>query len=139
MANRLEMANIQAILQLHALQWSGRRIARHLGVDRATVSKIVRSGQAAPKPATAPSGSEGAKPATLTPSPGLGLPDAPQAEAPIGGPLADPDSNPAIAPSGSDVGIRVTIDTSGPIRDAAASRVAAAPIGRPSVCEPFRE
>ena len=33
MANRLEMANIQAILQLHALQWSHRRIARRLGVE----------------------------------------------------------------------------------------------------------
>ena len=72
MANRLEMANIQAILQLQALQWSHRRIARHLGVDRGTVAKVIRQAQVASKPANAPSGSEGAKSATLSSVPGSG-------------------------------------------------------------------
>jgi transposase len=139
MANRLEMANIQAILQLHALQWSQRRIARRLGVDRATVAKTIRSAQAAPKPAIAPSGSEGAKPATCAPSPGPGLSATAQAEAPSGESTHPLDPKPAIAPSGSDVGIRITTDTAGPEQDAAASCTAAIPAGRSSACEPFRE
>jgi IS30 family transposase len=39
MANRLEMAIHDAILQLHGLHWSRRRIARELGIDRATVAR----------------------------------------------------------------------------------------------------
>jgi transposase len=143
MANRLEMANIQAILQLHALQWSHRRIARRLGVDRATVAKVIRAAQAAPKPAIAPSGSEGAKPATLAPSPGPGLSGQRQAEAPSGESELGRDSKPAIAPSGSEVGIRITTATNGPAQDNAAPDgalcAAAAPIGRSSLCEPFRK
>ena len=139
MANRLEMANIQAILQLHALQWSYRRIARRLGVDRATVAKTIRSAQAAPKPAIAPSGSEGAKPASCAPSPGPALSAAAQTEAPSGEASPHLDSKPAIAPSGSDVGIRITTDTTEPVPDAAASGTTAIPAGRSSACEPFRK
>ena len=151
MANRLEMANIQAILQLHSLQWSQRRIARRLGVDRATVAKAIRSAQAAPKPAgppyraVPPSGSEGAKPASCAPSPGPGLSAAAQAEAPTGESTSHPDSKPAgppyraVPPSGSDVGIRITTDTTEPAPDAVASHAAAIPAGRSSACEPFRK
>jgi transposase len=50
MANQLKMATVQFILSLHAQGWSGRRIARELGVDRETVSRYV----AGSKPANAP-------------------------------------------------------------------------------------
>jgi transposase len=43
MANRLKMAEHQAILGLARLRWSYRRIAAELGVDRQTVSRHVRS------------------------------------------------------------------------------------------------
>ena len=39
MANRLKMANVNAILQLRERGWSFRRIARGLGVRRDTVSR----------------------------------------------------------------------------------------------------
>ena len=52
MANQLKMADIQAILALHGHGWSGRRIARELGIHRGTVSGYVR--QADSKPASAP-------------------------------------------------------------------------------------
>jgi transposase len=138
MANRLEMANIQAILQLHALQWSHRRIARRLGIDRGTVAKTIRSAQAAPKPAKAPSGSEGAKPANLVHLPGPGLPAAPRGGAHCEESESHPDPKPAKAPSGSDVGIRITTDTTGPPTRSDTSRSAASPPSR-SGCEPFRE
>jgi transposase len=54
MANQLKMADIQAILALHGHGWSGRRIARELGIHRGTVSGYVR--QADSKPASAPTG-----------------------------------------------------------------------------------
>jgi transposase len=41
MANQLKMATVQSILSLHAQGWSGRRIARELGIDRGTVSRYV--------------------------------------------------------------------------------------------------
>jgi transposase len=43
MANRLKMAEHQAILGLARLNWSYRRIAAELGVDRQTVSRHVKS------------------------------------------------------------------------------------------------
>lgn len=64
MANVLAMAKIQSIQQLHALGWSQRRIARALGVDRGAVAKYIQSRPPEAKPATAPLGSEGPKPAT---------------------------------------------------------------------------
>lgn len=47
MANLLKMAQIQAIEVLRAQQWSVRRIARELGIDRGTVAKYVRQAQTA--------------------------------------------------------------------------------------------
>ena len=73
MANRLKMAQINAILALRRRGWSCRRIARELGVHRETVSRYVReheNGQNRPKvpagsgglldskPAKVPAGSE---------------------------------------------------------------------------------
>lgn len=57
MANRLKMAKIKSILRLHQREWSNRRIARELDVDRQTVAKYVRSGIEGGKPAKAPTGS----------------------------------------------------------------------------------
>ena len=58
MANLLTMADIQAILKLHAQGWPQRRIARELDVDRETVAKYVRASRCLPKPAKAPIGSD---------------------------------------------------------------------------------
>jgi transposase len=66
MANRLKMAKIQAILELHQRGWSGRRIARELGIDRETVGRYLglAAGERPPgepgslKPAISPAGNE---------------------------------------------------------------------------------
>ena len=42
MANQLKMAKSMSIQSLHRQGWSQRRIARELGVDRATVSRHLR-------------------------------------------------------------------------------------------------
>ncbi len=57
MANRLAMAQINAILTLHQSEHSNRQIARMLGVNRETVGKYVALGQAQNRP-NAPTGSE---------------------------------------------------------------------------------
>lgn len=135
MTNRLKMADIQAIQQLHSAGLSQREIARRLHVDRSSVAKAIQSSQAAPKPANAPAGSEGSKPATFGGLPGFSGfgGNLPVATGVDGG--SDPGSKPANAPTGSDHGIRATIDTIGPLGAGSASL--ASP-GRPSACEPFR-
>jgi transposase len=139
MANRLEMAMIQAIQQLHAAGLSRRAIARKLGVHRETVARLLQEAQSQPKPASAPSGSESPKPANFPGAPGRVSADAPQAEAPAGESRPDPHSKPASAPSGSDNGIRSTTDTTGPPPVSRVSLGAAANTGQASACEPFRE
>ncbi len=52
MANQLRMATVDAILALHQLGWSQRRIAREFGIDRETVGRYVHSRPAGSKPAT---------------------------------------------------------------------------------------
>lgn len=74
MANVLEMAIVQAILKLHALKWSQRRIARELGIDRGTVARCLKAAQSDPKAAIPPTGTEGSKAATFE------CPPAPAAE-----------------------------------------------------------
>ena len=69
MANVLEMAIVQAILQLHAAKWSQRRIARELKIDRGAVARCLKSFPSDPKPAIPPTGSEGSKPATFESAP----------------------------------------------------------------------
>ena len=74
MANQLKMAIVQSIQQLHALGWSQRRIARQLGIDRGAVKKhldLLRNATTdISKPAKAPTGSDGSKPATFGAPPG---------------------------------------------------------------------
>ena len=77
MANQLKMATVDAIVALHQLGWSQRRIAREFEIDRETVARYVHSPPAEAKPATNPiPGSEpvpeaipGSKPAS-NPIPG---------------------------------------------------------------------
>jgi transposase len=57
MANKLKMAMVQAIQQLLAANWSQRRIARQLGVDRGTVARYVQSLRSEPNAAISPAGS----------------------------------------------------------------------------------
>jgi len=61
MANYLKMANVSAILTLKEHGWSQRRIARELGIHPDTVGRYIRLSGKDPKPATAPTGSEGSK------------------------------------------------------------------------------
>ena len=49
MANRLKMAEVQAILTLHARGWSFRRIGRELGVHRETAARYVQLAEASPE------------------------------------------------------------------------------------------
>jgi transposase len=112
MANVLKMALIESILSLHAQRWSQRRIARELGVDRETVRKHLRERLCGAKPANAPTGSEGSKPATLPAAPA-------------------PDPKPATNPPTSSAG-----------ESAGSAGVAPAPLAPPgplSQCEPYRE
>ena len=52
MANQLKMALIDTIQRLHQQNWSQRRIALELQIDRETVSRYLRLAEA-PKPASA--------------------------------------------------------------------------------------
>ena len=140
MSNVLKMAITQAILQLHSLHWSQRRIARELGVDRETVAKAIRQAQTDPKPAKAPLGSEGSKPASFAGS------SAPAPTDCSGGAAAESgsvDSKPAKAPLGSVLGIRATIAATGPAEGRNDSSSATARSSRiqnsRSDCEPYRE
>lgn len=58
MANKLKMAKINAILTLHEQGWSQRKIARQLGINRATVARYIATDS---KPAKAPSGSDSSR------------------------------------------------------------------------------
>jgi transposase len=66
-ANKLKMAEVEAILRLWKQGWSQRRIAQDLGVDRETVARYLRGATDPPKPANAPPGSEAPKPAIAPP------------------------------------------------------------------------
>ncbi len=88
--NQLNVSLQQSILTLVASGWSGRRIARELGIHRETVGKYVRLGPS--KPAIPPAGSEDgpwAKPAILPP-----------------GSERVPVPKPAMVPAGLEVGRR---------------------------------
>lgn len=136
MANELKMAIVESILQLRALRWSARRIARHLGIDRGTVRKYLKQGRCGPKPAISPAGCDGSKPATYPPAPGGSPPEngcADRAARP-------PDSKPAISPAGSageNDGVSAAVQ---PLGTQAASGNPAPPAkrGRLSDCEPFQ-
>ena len=70
MANRLNMAQIQAIEQLQTLKWSQRKIARELGIDRGAVARHLRRLENNSKAAIPPTGSSDPKAATFPPAPG---------------------------------------------------------------------
>jgi transposase len=76
---QLKVNQQQSIIALHQQGWSGRRIARELGLDRGTVAKYLA---AESKPATHPPTGSGAadpaKPATH-PQTGSDLPPVPKA------------------------------------------------------------
>lgn len=88
--NQLNVSLQHSILTLVASGWSGRRIARELGIHRETVGKYVRLGQS--KPAIVPTGSE----AELSSKPAI---------VPTGSENL-PAPKPAILPLGSGVGRR---------------------------------
>ena len=117
MPNLLKVAMIETILSLHQRGWSQRRIARELGIDRATVARYLRTPTSTSKPAIAPPGSadssDGSKPAI----------------APTGSTAPDDDSKPAIAPIGA--GAVLPAFTPAPTTPEAVA-------GRPSDCEPWR-
>jgi transposase len=126
MANVLEMAIVQAILQLHSAKWSQRRIARELNIDRGAVARCLKSLPSDPKPAIPPTGSEGSKPATFQGAP------APAADSVAGSEDAGHSGvpKPAIPPTGK----------SGPTDTASAASKGDSPAaGRHSDCEPLRD
>jgi transposase len=135
MANELKMAIIESILQLHALRWSARRIARQLGIDRGTVGKHLRRALYGPKPAISPAGSDGSKPATNPPAPGGSPSDDGHADSAA----AAASSKSAISPSGSegDSGCSSRRILPPPAQAAAAGSPFTAKPGRPSECERF--
>jgi transposase len=136
MVHELKMAVIDSILQLRALHWSARRIARELGIDRGTIGKYLRNAEAGSKPAISPAGSGAAKPATFPPFPGTRESATDGAD----GAASLPESKPAISPAGSpgagdDRGERFASPA-----DAPAPREVTTPVacGRPSECAPYR-
>src|SRR5437762_7643299 len=138
MANRLKMAIHNAILHCHALHWSRRRIARELGIDRATVARHLARQQRQEllsNAAIPPTGSPEPNAASVLHSP------APEAESGAAGGLATtaPNPNAAILPSGSDPGMRAATVATGPGTTSSAEAREAAVKGRPSLCEPFRQ
>jgi transposase len=69
MANQLKMAMINAIWILKERGWSGRRIARELGINRETVGRYISLWANGSKPAiNAPTGSGESKPAINAPT-----------------------------------------------------------------------
>lgn len=95
MANRLKMAEHQAIIGLARLNWSYRRIAAELGVDRETVSRHVKAVEA--KPSTSVGDPPGVGPAVRA------SPSAPEANAAIsiaGSPASEARANATIPIAG---------------------------------------
>lgn len=121
MANLLNVAIVESVISLFAQGWSRRRIARELGVDRETVGKYLRERSCDPKPANAPTGSDGSKPATF---PGIPAPTPKPANAPTG---SAADGSPPLA-------------ADPPPREQSVPAVAGeAQVGPLSQCAPYRE
>jgi transposase len=117
MANHLTMALIDTILTLHQRRWSNRRIARELGIDRATVARHLQE-YAAVAPTAPPTGHEA-----------VGT-EAKPANAPLGSTSLEPEAKPANAPLGSPP------PTTQPAGD---PEVSLPTPGRASDCEPWRD
>ncbi len=136
MANELKMAIVESILQLRALHWSARRIARELSIDRGTVRKYLKRSGAASKPAIPPAGSAGSKPATYPPAPGTAAADGGHAD--CTSQVAE--SKPAIPPTGSAREIGGLSSPSRPEDSHGETPAQATSVkcGRRSECEPYR-
>jgi transposase len=109
MSNHLKAAMLELILSLQRKGWSQRRIATELEINRETVARYLKLARAAPKPATAPPGSNS--------------------------PEAAP--KPAIAPPGSS-SLQSAASAGVPTLSSASERNSQAR-GRPSDCEPWRD
>jgi transposase len=136
MANRLNMAKIQAIEQLQALKWSQRKIARELGIDRGAVARHLRGLESDPKAAIPPTGSSDPKAATFPPSPGAFSIQADQADCAA----SDADPKAAIPPTGS----ATVVGTNAAVQNSCktpslAETTKVSPAGRRSQCETYRE
>jgi transposase len=123
MPNQLRVAMIETILSLRQRGWSGRRIARELGIDRETVSRHLRLAASTSNPANAPLGSD---------LPGR---ESNPANAPPGAEPSVADSNPANAPLGSDA----DPGTAATVAAHPAGPDSSPHVGRPSDCEPWRD
>lgn len=136
MANRLNMAKIQAIEQLRTLKWSQRKIARELKIDRGAVARHLRRLQNDPKAAIPPTGSSDPKAATFPPAPGAFSIRADQADCAA----SDADSKAAILPTGS-VSANLADSAVTPSSKSASSEepLSHSSAGRPSQCEAFRD
>jgi transposase len=136
MANELKMAIVESILQLRALNWSARQIARQLGIDRGTVGKHLRKADSASKPAIPPAGSGGSKPATYPPAPGTAEARSGCADSAGGG----AESKPAIPPIGSLGEMDGTTAAILPAGMASGQdHASASKAGRRSQCEVYRD
>jgi transposase len=131
MANHVEMAILQAIQQLHAAQWSQRRIALELNIDRGTVARHLRQLAATSKAAILPAGSPGPNAAT---SPGLPGP----------GENSSPGSDPENSAAGSKAAIPPpgspgVAEAQRPLAPCARAAASTRPAGRASQCAPHRD
>jgi len=145
MANELEMAIHQTILQLHALHWSARRIARELGIDRATVARHLAHNQrqeSLSNAAKVPAGSPPPNAATFLHSPAPSANPGVNASTVGTAPAAVPDPNAAKLPTGSGDGMRASIAATGPAAARSDEPLTPAPAAARrsrSLCEPFRQ
>lgn len=131
MANRLKMAEHQAILGLARLNWSYRRIAAELGVDRETVSRHVKAGLGDP-PGIGPP--EPNATISITGSPG---PEPVIVSSPTGAIGPSDDSNATIVITGSTGLATGGSEASEPGANATIPITGSS--GRRSGCEPWRQ
>jgi len=137
MANVLKMAIVEAIRRLHALEWSARRIADELGIDRGTVGRYLKLPLEEAKPAISPPGAGDSKPATFPGLPGPLDEQSGRADRAATGGI----SNPAISPPGSELADRAAKAACPPGGSSGRTGSAGTSFrpGRRSHCEPYRE
>ena len=132
MANRLKMAKHEAILQLHALHWSTRRIARELGIDRATVARHLQRQAGLSNATISTPGPEGSNAATFSGVPAQSGSEVNTGVNSGGVSAAPPNSNTAISTAGSDIEIGDANSTTAPGSAVCLS-------GRRSLCEAYHQ
>lgn len=129
MANRLKMAEHQSILGLVRLNWSYRRIAAELGIDRETVSRHVKAAAGTQARAGIPPGATPPEANATVSIPGWSSPASGATSSPTGALDCVSASNATIPITGSqatDAGANAAISIAGST-------------GRQSHCEPWRE